>query len=475
MGHPLGVYIVSLTEMWERFSYYIALSILVLFMMQVLHFSPEFSTFLYGIIIGITYLFQLVSGYLADKYISNRHSIIIGGILMFISLLIFTYDASLFYLTLNVPIHSSLYFNYPELIFFIGVMVMTVGTGFFKVSVTSFVGLFYESGDESIDSAYTIFYMFINIGAFFAPFIAHFIVGVDNPSLYQYGFLTGAFIILFGTILFVALQKYLCMPNGEPVGVVPISKDERFIKIKSDNEKFSNEKLTKVEINHIKVILLALIVVILFFGSFEQISTSLVVFDLIYVNNIIPFTNYTITPELFLSIPPLLIIILSPIFLKITSMLSNRNRNPSSIFKFGFGLIFASLGFVSLLLSLYTYNGNNSISLIWLLIFSFFVVIGELMVIPVTFSFISKLTPPKYTSLMMGCMFAATAVGEFVAGLFACAMPQSFGETTMLLNFIPIHGVMSFMWVFIIMLAGSGLIWLLFKGRIKKLINVEID
>ena len=69
---------------------------------------------------------------------------------------------------------------------------------------------------------------------------------------------------------------------------------------------------------------------------------------------------------------------------------------------------------------------------------------------------------------MMGCMFAATAVGEFVAGLFACVMPQSFGETTILLNFIPIHGVMSFMWVFII-------IQLLFKDRIKKLINVEID
>lgn len=468
MKHPTGMYIVSITEMWERFSFYIFVSILVLFMMQVLHFSPEFSTFLYGIILASTYLFQLVAGYLTDRYISNRKSIIIGGIFMLISQMIFTYDASLYIALERVPMHSAFLFNYPEIIFLLGVVFMTLGSGFFKVSVTSFVGLFYEGQEELLDSAYTIFYMFINIGGFLAPFILNFVVGANNPSLYQYGFLLGGIIIFAGLIMFIALRRYLCLPNGEPVGTIPISKNNEFLEDKTV-KKINDAKLSKIEISRIFVIFLVLIVIVLYYMSLEQINTSFIIFNLGFVNNVIPFTNISVSPELFISIPPLIVILLSPISIKVLDMLSKRNKEPSSISKLGIGLIISAVAFIMLLIPLNFYDPVSRINMVWLVLFSIFIVIGELLIMPISLSFISKLAPVKYTSLTMGVMFSATAVSEIMAGLFAAAMPHTFSETTKLFGAIPIAGVQSFMWMFVIILAGSGVLWLLFGGKIKKL------
>ncbi len=150
-------------------------------------------------------------------------------------------------------------------------------------------------------------------------------------------------------------------------------------------------------------------------------------------------------------------------------MLSDRNMEPSSISKFGYGLIITSLAFVMLLMSLYVSGGAVKIHMVWILLFSVLLVVGELLVMPIALSFISKLAPKKYTTLMMGVMFTATAISEIFAGLFASAFPETINEQTMLLNFIPINGLASFMWVFIILLAGSGIVWLLLRNKIKKL------
>ena len=468
MKHPMGMYIVSMTEMWERFSFYAFVSILVLFMMEVLHFSTEFSTFLYGIILASTYLFQLVAGYLTDKYISNRKSVIIGGVFMIISQLIFTYAASLYILLERVPTHSTFLFNYPEIIFLVGVVFMTLGSGFFKVSITSFVGLFYKGREELLDSAYTIFYMFINLGGFLAPFILNFIVGSKNPGLYQYGFLLGGIVVFAGLIMFIALRKYLCLPNGEPVGTIPVSKNKEFLEsktVKNNNE----SKLSKIEISRIFVIFLVLIVIIIYYMSLEQINTSFIIFNLGFVDRVIPFINITVSPELFISIPPLLVIIFGPIMIKVFDMLSKRNKEPSTVSKFGIGLLISAIAFVMLVIPLYFYDPVNRINMGWLVLFSIFIVLGELFIMPISLSFISKLAPARYSSLIMGVMFSATAVSEILAGLFAAATPTTLTEVKMLFNVIPVHGIMSFMWIFVIILAVSGTLWMLFSGKIKKL------
>ena len=468
MKHPLGMYVISVTEMWERFSFYIFNSILVLFMLQVLHFSSSFSTFLFGIIIGFTYLFQLLAGYISDTFIGNRKAIIIGGILMIIAQLIFAYDASLYYLTTNVAEHSSFIFSYIEIIFLVGVGIMAIGASFIKVSVTSFIGLFYPDNEELVDSAYTVFYMLINVGGFLGPLAVNFIVGVNNPSLYQYGFLLGAITMFIGLVIFIAFKnKYLRLPNGEPIGATPISKMQK-VKDKKVNVNVS-EKLSKIEIDHLKVIIVLLVIITVFFIAHEQISSSLVILALSNVNNIVPFTNFEVAPQIYMTLNPLFIILLSPVFIKITAMLSNRNKEPSSISKIGIGLLIVGFSYVVLLMAVSTLDANMQMNMVWIILFNLFLVIGEILVMPVALSLTSKLAPPKYTSLMMGIFFAATAVAVIISGIFASAFPDK--GATMLLGLIPITNLGSFMWIFIILCFGFGIVWLLIRNPIKKLMH----
>lgn len=135
MKHPMGVYVVSITEMFGRCSFLFFASLLVLFMMEVLHFSDGFATILYGLIMGLCYILQLLTGHLTDLYLGNRKSIIIGSIVMCISLLVLAYGASLFYLTANTPIHSSFIFNYPETIFLIGISLFAIGISFLRLAL----------------------------------------------------------------------------------------------------------------------------------------------------------------------------------------------------------------------------------------------------------------------------------------------------------------------------------------------------
>ncbi|WP_296885015.1 peptide MFS transporter [uncultured Methanobrevibacter sp.] len=467
MKHPIGMYVISATEMWERFSFYIFSGILVLFMLEVLHFSVPFCTFLYGIIIGLTYFLQLVAGFVCDAYLGNRKSVIIGGILMIIAQLVFTYCGSLFYLTANVAEHSSFLFSYPEIVFLIGVVVMAVGASLFKVSITSFVGLFYDENDERLDSAYTIFYMLINAGAFFAPLLLNFVVGVNNPSLYQYGFLVGAIIITIGVVMFLLLKnKYVCLPNGEPVGIIPVSKTQKNIE-KRKNVNI-DDKLSKIEIDHLKVIVLILLVITVFFIAHEQISTSIIILSMDYVNNIIPVINYEIFPEFYLSLNPLFIVIFSLVFIKLMSLLSDRKKEPSSISKLTIGLIFLAISFLFLYVPFLL--ENTKIEMVWMLLFNFFLVISEIFIMPISLSLITKLSPLKYKTSMVGILFVATGIAEVFSGMFASALPSG-GETTMLLGIIPISNIASFMGVFIILAVVALIIWVLLKGKIKKLMH----
>ena len=470
MSHPVGMYVISVTEMWERFSFYIFSSILVLFMFDVLHFSMPYTTFLFGIIIGATYFLQLIAGYISDKYLGNRKAIILGGIFVLIAQIIFTYDASLYYMTANVAEHSALLFSYPETVFLIGVVVMAIGASFFKVSVTSFVGLFYPDNEELVDSAYTIFYMLINVGGFLAPLILHLVVGDGNPALYQYGFLVGVIAIFIGLVMFIVLKnKYLRLPNGEPLGVVPISKTQKILDKKSELD--VNEKLSKIEIDRLKVVVLILGIITVFFVAHEQITTSMLPLAMNYLNNVVPVVNYEFTPQFYLTLNPLFIIILSPLFIKFLSMLSNRNKEPSSISKLGIGLLFVGISYIMLFIPFSISGGNSKISMSWVILFNFFLVVAELFIMPIALSLMSRLAPAKYASLMVGVLFAATAVAEVISGYFASAFPSVVGQSTVLFGIIPIANVASFMMVFIILAFVAAVIWLLFKNHIKKLMH----
>ena len=468
MKHPMGTYLISVTEFIEKFSYFIFAGTLVLFMNEVLHFSIHFSALLYGIIVSSCYFFQIISGYLTDVYLGNRKSVIVGGIIMIISQLIFTYDGSLYYLTESVPTHSTLLFSYPEIIFIIGVIFFSIGASFIKISVTSFIGLFYEGKEELLDSAYTTFYMITNFGPLLAPIVLNIVVGIGYPHLYQYGFFIGAIILIIGLIIFILFKdKYLVDAHGNAIGVNPIS--EMIVEKIGDNpSRAKGGKLSKIEIDRIKVIFLILLVCTVFYCSLEQILTSLIVIAMHYVNNTIPFTSYTVAPQIYVSLNAIAVIILSPIFLKLIPKLAERNKEPSSLGKLGIGTFFLTLAYACLLLPALV--SSEKINMGWMVLFNFFLSAGEIFIIPIGLSLISKLSPVRYRSLMMGVMFTATAIAEIFSGVLASAVPLP-NKSTYLFGIIQITNLPSFICVFIFLTGITGILWFLFKNRIQKLMH----
>lgn len=462
--HPKSTYLLSTTAMLESFSFYIYAGLLVLFMIDVLHFSNAFSLSFFGLAFGSTYLLQIIGGFLCDKYLGNRKSVIIGIVLIFIGQLIFTYDASLYALTANVATHSSFIFNKPEIIFLIGIFVISIGGSFFRVTLASFFSLFYKDNENGLDSAFSIFYMFINFGGFFAPLLINYVVGVHHPELYQYGFLIAAIIMFIGLIIFLTLKnKLLVLPNGEAVGIIPRSKIEGAVENVTD----SNIKLNKIEIDRLKVIFLMLILVTVYLAGNQQIFSSMIIFAENNVNNVLPIINQQVAPQFYLILNPLFITFLSPLYIK----LANSKKIPS-ITSMGLSLIVLGLAFLIMVIGMGTVDGNMRINMIWMVIFSLLLVNSELLIIPVSLSLVSKLAPKKFTSMIIGIYYLVFFIGEVLAGLYASALPTH--NPTTLFGFIPIANLSSFFLVFVVVGFALGGIWLLFGNKIKNLTH-EIE
>ncbi len=169
--HPKGLYLLFTTEMWERFSYYGMRAILSLYMIKALFYSTAFTSSVYGYYTGLVYLTPLIGGYIADRYWGNRKSIITGGLLMALGQ--FSLAASSFlYTPQSVAVTNSFFiFNYQTIFFLIGLLLLVMGNGFFKPNISSMVGFLYSDNDGRRDSAFTIFYMGINLGALLSPII----------------------------------------------------------------------------------------------------------------------------------------------------------------------------------------------------------------------------------------------------------------------------------------------------------------
>jgi POT family proton-dependent oligopeptide transporter len=158
-GHPKGLYLLFVTEMWERFSYYGMRAILMLFMTKALLFDSEFASGLYGNYTGLVYLTPLIGGYISDRYWGNRKSILVGGIIMAIGQFMLFFSA------------SSLGTSFASIAFYIGLLSLIIGNGFFKPNISTMVNQLYAPGDKRVDGAFSIFYMGINLGAFFSPLV----------------------------------------------------------------------------------------------------------------------------------------------------------------------------------------------------------------------------------------------------------------------------------------------------------------
>ena len=470
MGQHKSIYAISSTAMFESVSYYIFAGVLVMYMIDVLHFSDPFSTYIFGVAYGSTYILQLIGGYVCDKYLGNRKAVIFGITFILIAQLIFTYDASLFNITANVHEHSALLFTYPEIIFLLGVCAMSVGVSFFKVNIASFINLFYKEDSKLMDSAFSIFYLFINIGGLMAPLIINSVVGVHHPELYQYGFLIAAIAMFLGLLVFVLSRKrFFVLDNGEPVGVKPISKTQ-ISERKSDED--SGKKLSKIEIDGFKVVFLILISTLVFQVFFQQIFTTLILLAESHVNNVIPFINQSVSPSFYLSLGPLFVILLSPIYIKLFNSYENKDKHVSSITKIGIGLLLLGVSFFVLFIAMNHTGANIKINMAWIVLFIFILENAELLIMPVTLSAITKLAPEKFTSSMIGVYYVTFSIASVIAGLCASAFPNQ--NPTMLFNIIPIANLSTYFLFFAILGIVIGGIWLLFKNKIVKLAHKPV-
>ena len=394
-GHPKGLYLLFTVEMWERFSYYGMRAILVLFMTKYLMFNTSKSGTIYGWYTGLVYLTPLIGGYIADRYLGQRKCVMIGAIIMALGQFFMSYSAL-----------TSLAWA-VSVAFFMGLALLIVGNGFFKPNIATIVGAFYERNDPRRDGAFTIFYMGVNLGAMISPLVCGFLGEKVN---WGYGFLSAGIGMIIGLLIFLwGQKKYLGEHGIKPSHQVSQASG-------------AHGPLTREEKERIAVIFIMSFFVIFFWASFEQAGSSLTLFADRSTNRLISVFGWTweFPASYYQSVNPLLICLLAPFFSKLWVSLAGKGKNPSTPIKFVCGLLLLCAGFIVMMAASAIHDKNQiQVSMLWLMGVYLLHTLGELCISPVGLSMVTKLSPVRFTSLLLGTWFLANFAANLVGGLFA--------------------------------------------------------
>ncbi len=242
-GHPKGLGVLFTTEMWERFNFYGMRAILSLFLINALAFKDSDSSLIYGGFLGLCYLTPMLGGFMSDKFLGNRNCITIGGLTMALGQFMLFMSASNY----KTDLH------FAQNIMYVALGVIILGNGFFKPNISSMVGSLYPKGDNRLDSAFTIFYMGINVGAFLGNFICSTVGDVKHGDVrvveaFKYGFLAAGLAMLLATVIFYILKnKYIVTPEGKPIGGRP-SKSTVVVSEDDVAAKFTNKSIFLISI-----------------------------------------------------------------------------------------------------------------------------------------------------------------------------------------------------------------------------------
>ena len=413
--HPPGLYLLFLTEMWERFSYYGMRAILILYLTTELvsgglGIDSSVALSIYGFYTGAVYFTPIVGGWLADRYLGHRLSITIGGSLMALG-------------------NIALFAHQSKTALFIGLGLMIIGNGFFKPNISTLLGDLYKGNESRRDAGFTIFYMGINIGAFFAPLLIGFLsedlfASTANGVMhygFRYGFLASAIGMIIGQVLFNTLaNKYL----GD------IGKRPAVAEIANKTGAKDKQPLTKAEKQRTMVILIITCFVVFFWAGFEQAGSSLTLYTKDFVNREV--FGWTVPISWFQSLNPLFIVLLAPAISALWIKLANSKRGDLPVpTKMGMGMITLGLGYIVLLFAVFQ-TGNDAATMAQKANMMFIIVtylmhtLGELFLSPVGLSFVSRVAPVKLASLLMGVWLASSGVANILAGQLA-AVTQSLG------------------------------------------------
>ncbi|KAA5547944.1 peptide MFS transporter [Adhaeribacter rhizoryzae] len=429
--HPSSLYMLFFTEMWERFSYYGMRALLTLYLISEvsrggLGWTSAEAGQLYGIYTGLVYVTPLIGGYLADKFLGYRSAVIIGGILMALG-------------------HASLAIE-PMPFFYAGLGLLIIGNGFFKPNISSMVGQLYPEGSKLKDSAYTIFYMGINMGAFLGSLICGYLG--ENIG-WHYGFGAAGVGMVLGLV-----QFYIGRHRLGKIGLKPERKAANVVNT-------PKEPLTKVERDRLVVILTLSFFSILFWLAFEQAGSSMNIFAYKFTDRTI--FGWEVPATWFQSINAFFIFTLAPFFSMLWVKLAKKNLDPSGPFKFAIGLFLLGLGFAVLVfgsLSIPQGAETAGVSMIWLVLAYLLHTMGELCLSPVGLSFVNKLSPARLIGVMFGVWFFASAIGNYIGGALA-GMIDEMAKTQSMSSFFLIFVGIAFVAAFLLFLLSRKLVKLM--------------
>jgi POT family proton-dependent oligopeptide transporter len=443
-GHPIGLFILFLTEMWERFSYYGMRALLVLYMTSStlgedargagLGWTSQEALALYGWYTMLVYVMSIPGGMIADKLLGQKKAVLLGAIILCLGhgVLILT-DTWAFYTGLGLVI---------------------LGVGLLKPNISTMVGGLYPQGDIRRDKGFSIFYIGINTGSLLATMVIGFVVMKWG---WHAGFGLAGIAMLLGLVVYIWGQKYLTHVGNLEVQEVNEVDESSYGRLFGDLLKSKTQLLFTVILfalslfgwynlgwafgllflfltiivalmmmiykelssqqdkDRFVVLLLSFIMVIIFWGAFEQAGGLMNLYTDAKTDRML--FGWEVPTVMFQSLNAGFIILFATGVAGFWAKRKLKGKEASSIFKMAIGIIIMGFGFLFMVFAAMEFERSGSSSMIWLVLAYLFHTIGELCLSPVALSFITKLSPVKYASLMMGVYFAATGLGNKVAGI----------------------------------------------------------
>jgi proton-dependent oligopeptide transporter, POT family len=465
-AHPKGLWVLFGTEMWERFNFYGMRALLTLFLVNSLLMKEEEASLIYGGFLGLCYLTPMLGGFVADRFLGNRNCILLGGLLMAIGQLLLFTSGSIFESNLGLA----------KITMYSALGVIVFGNGFFKPNISSMVGSLYPKQEKTkLDSAFTIFYMGINIGAFLGQSICPLLGdvkdggGIRDIHAFRWGFLAASAAMFLGTILFYFLKnKYVVSPEGKPLGGLPSKNDASdFEEGEAQKANFSSKaltiaglafiglgfffhyavgqnliytliyssglslagliisdtSLTKIERDRIIVIYIVSFFIIFFWAAFEQAGSSLTfIADNQTDRN---FFGWLMPPSMVQIFNGLFVVILAVPFSILWDTLRAKDKEPISPVKLAVGLVVISISFFMIATQV-SYIGTSGLLLVkWLILLYFLNTCAELCLSPIGLSLVGKLSPKRFSSLLYGVFFLSNASGYALGGTLGSILPAT--------------------------------------------------
>jgi POT family proton-dependent oligopeptide transporter len=400
LGHPAGLFVLFFTEMWERFSYYGMRALLMLYMvdyliknwragqMSVIGFGPlehglqavfgplniqPLASQVYGLYTALVYLTPIFGGMLADRILGQRKTVVIGGVIMAIGQFLLTSEA----------------------LFLVGLAFLIVGNGCFKPNLATQVGSLYPPGDPRLDRAYSIYYMGVNLGAFFSPLVC----GTLGQKVgWSYGFAAAGVGMICGLIFYLWGARFLAADH-------------------LTRAREAHTEKTPLTTQDWKVIGGLMVLVVLnavFWAVYEQQGNTMQIFA--DRNADWHVFGWQMPSTWFQSFNPMFIFTLTPLLTGFWGWQSRRKTEPGSITKMAMGCTLLGLSFIPLLYITHGLGETQRISFLWLVAGTLILTIGELYLSPIGQSLVAKVAPPALISMLMGMWFLSNFIGNYFTG-----------------------------------------------------------